>query len=109
MTERKSKKEAHSFIDNSKKVDGIAHPNVSPPYDGEVVVDALNHSPFITRPPLIMQNNHTLITVIGRPRVQIIDVYVHLFSARYQLDASNGLEAAGVADGLEDASLTIIP
>ena len=108
MTERKSKKEAHSFIDNSKKVDGIAHPNVSPPYDDEVVVDALNHSPFIARLIRPMQNNNTLITVVRRPRVQIIDGYAHLFPTREQRDASHDFTVTEAGEGSEVASLAII-
>ena len=100
--------EAHSPIDNSKKVDGIAHPKVSPPHEDEVVVDALNHSPFIARLIRSMQNNHTLITVVGRPRVQISDGYAHLFSVREQLDTSHDFAASEAGDGPETASPAVI-
>ena len=108
MSVRKPNKEAHSSIDNSKKVDGIAHPKVSPPHEDEVVVDALNHSPFIARLIRSMQNNHTLITVVGRPRVQISDGYAHLFSSREQRDASLDFAVSEAGEGSEVASLAII-
>ena len=108
MSVRKPNTEAHLSIDNSEKVDGIAHPKVSPPHDDEVVVDALNHSPFIARLIRPMQNNHTLITVVGRPRVQIIDGYAHLFSAREQRDTSHDFTVTEAGEGSEVASLAII-
>ena len=108
MSVRKPNKEAHSSIDNSKKVDRIAHPKVSPPHEDEVVVDALNHSPFIARLIRSMQNDHTLITVVGRPRVQISYGYAHLFSAREQRDASHDFTVTEAGEGPEAASLAII-